>query len=62
MPTSYDDLPLFLTVAEFASVMNIGLSTAYAFVRSGQVKTVRIGTQYRIPKSALESMTAPKTH
>ena len=62
MPTSYDALPLFLTVAEFASVMNIGLSTAYAFVRSGQVKTVRIGTQYRIPKSALESMIAPKTH
>ena len=56
MHTTYDTLPLFLTVEELAKVMNIGLSTAYACVRSGRIPSVRIGTQYRIPKQAIENL------
>lgn len=50
---STDDLPLMLTVDNLASVLDIGRNTAYDLVRSDQIKSVRIGRQFRIPKDAL---------
>lgn len=50
---SPDDLPLVLTVTDLADVLSIGRNTAYNLVRSGRVKSVRIGMQYRISKTAL---------
>ncbi len=41
------------TVEQAAHVLKIGKNTAYDLVRSGQIRSVRIGRQIRIPKSAL---------
>lgn len=49
-----DQLPLVLSVEQLAAVLGIGINSAYQLVRSGQVGSVRIGRQYKIPKNALE--------
>ena len=54
--TSLDDLPLFLTVEQTAAVLGIGRNTIYDMVRSGRIKSVRLGRKIRIPKSALNSI------
>lgn len=54
MITSYEQLPLFLTVEELAAVLKIGKSTAYNLVRSEGIRSYRAGTQYRIPKESLQ--------
>ena len=48
--TSFDDLPLTLRVEELMPILGRGRNTAYEFVRSGQIKSVHIGKQSRIPK------------
>lgn len=52
-PTSFDDLPLTLRVEELIPVLGIGRNTAYDLVRSGQIRSIRIGRQLRIPKDAV---------
>lgn len=52
-PTSFDDLPLTLRVEELSPVLGIGRNTAYDLVRSGQIRSIRIGRQLRIPKDAV---------
>ena len=47
------ELPLSLTVKEFADVLNINRNTAYAIIRSKEISSIRIGKQIRISKSAL---------
>jgi excisionase family DNA binding protein len=50
----YEDMSaMVLTVEQAAHVLKIGKNTAYDLVRSGQIRSVRIGRQIRIPKSAL---------
>ncbi len=34
-------------------VLGIGRNTAYELVRSGQIRSVRIGRQIRVPKEAV---------
>ncbi len=48
-----DDLPLSLRVDELMAVLDIGRNTAYTMLRSGQIRSVRIGRQIRIPRDAL---------
>lgn len=48
---SIDDLPLTLRVEDLMPILNIGRNTAYDLVRSGQIKSIRIGRNIRIPKS-----------
>ena len=52
-PTSFDDLPLTLRVEELMPILGVGRNTAYELVRSGQIKSIRIGKQIRIPKESL---------
>jgi excisionase family DNA binding protein len=42
-----------VSVEELSKMLNIGLSSAYNLVRSGQVRTVRCGRKYLIPKQAV---------
>lgn len=49
-----NDLPLALSVPEVAKLLKIGRNTAYELVRSRQIRSVRIGRQIRVPRSALE--------
>ena len=51
--TSFEHLPLVLHVKELAEVLSISQNTAYVLVRSGQIRSIRTGRIYRIPKDAL---------
>jgi len=48
---SFDDLPLTLRVEDLMPILGIGRNTAYELVRSGQIRSVRIGRKIRIPKA-----------
>lgn len=43
-----------LTVEDLARILAISKNTAYDLVRSGKIRSVKIGRTYRIPKAALE--------
>lgn len=51
--TNYDELPLVLSVREIAKVLDISLNIAYDLVRSGAIRSTKVGKQYRISKNAL---------
>lgn len=51
---SIEDLPLVLRVEDLMPILGVGRSNAYALVRSGQVRSVRIGHQFRIPREAVQ--------
>ena len=40
---SLDDLPLTLRVEDLMPVLDVGRNTAYELVRSGQIRSIRIG-------------------
>lgn len=46
--TSYEDIPVMMTVEEFGKLMRVSRNTAYAFAREGLVPTVKVGRQIRI--------------
>ena len=50
---SFDDLPLTLRVEDLMPILGIGRNTAYELVRSGQIRSIKIGRQIRIPKDAV---------
>ena len=52
------ELPLVLRVEDLAQMLSIGRNTAYALVRSGEIRSIRIGKSYRIPKEAIEEYLA----
>lgn len=47
-----------LTIPEVAKVLRIGEKTAYVLAREGKLPALRVGTQWRVPKKALESWIA----
>ncbi len=51
--TTFDSLPLLLTVGEMASVLRIGRNAAYQLVRDGNVPSIHVGRSIRIPRNAL---------
>ena len=51
---SLDDLPLVLRVDDLMPVLDIGRNAAYELVRSGRIRSVRVGRKLRIPKQAVE--------
>ena len=57
---SLDELPLALRVEDLMPVLGIGRNTAYELVRSGQIRSVRVGKQIRIPKDALREYLSGK--
>ena len=50
---SLDDLPLSLRVEDLMPVLDIGRNTAYGLVRSGQIRSIKVGRQLRIPRDAV---------
>ncbi len=46
-------IPLVMTVPEMAEILQIGRNAAYDLVKSGAVRSIRIGRNIRIPQSAL---------
>lgn len=56
--TNEDDEPaarLLLTVEQAARRLNVGRSTAYALVLSGQLESVTVGRLRRVPSDAVEA-------
>ena len=49
-----ENLPLVLKVEDLVPILSIGKNTAYELVRTGQIRSVRIGRTYRIPRESLE--------
>lgn len=43
-----------LKVEDLAHMLSIGRNTAYELVRSGKIRSVKIGRTYRIPLTAVE--------
>lgn len=48
--TTYDQLPLMLSVPEIAAVLGISRAAAYELARSKGFPSLRIGTRIVIPK------------
>ncbi len=46
--TNLDDVPVMMTVEELGSFLRVSRNTAYAYVRSGIIPTVKVGRQIRI--------------
>lgn len=56
MPTNFrsvDDLPLVLRVEDLMPILDIGRNTAYELVRCGQIRSIRVGRQLRVPRDAI---------
>jgi len=47
------ELPVTLRVEDLMPILGIGRNTAYELIRSGQIRSIRIGRQIRIPRDAL---------
>jgi putative molybdopterin biosynthesis protein len=47
-------LPAFLTVNELADYLRVSIRTAYQLVTDGEVPSVRVKGQWRIPVDELE--------
>ena len=47
---------VYLTPYEVAELLQISLTNTYELLRSGQISSIRIGRQYRIPFSAIEAL------
>ena len=50
---SLDELPLVLHVEDLMPIFGIGRNTAYELVRSGQIRSIKIGRQIRVPRDAV---------
>lgn len=51
MLNKYNDI---LTVEELCEVLRIGKNTAYKLLKSGEIKSVKIGNIYKIPKRCVK--------
>lgn len=49
------EIPAILDVPALAAFLGIGRNSAYALIRSGQVKALKIGRKIRIPRHAVLS-------
>jgi excisionase family DNA binding protein len=48
--------PRCLSVEQAARLLNVGRSTAYDLIRSGQLRSVKIGRRRLVPRDALDSL------
>lgn len=50
--------PRCLRVEEAARLLNVGRSTAYDLIRSGRLRSVKIGRRRLVPREALDALIA----
>lgn len=48
-----EKLPEALKVKDLVPLLQVSHNIAYALVRSGQIRSIRIGRTYRIPRDAV---------
>ena len=51
--TSTRTLPITLCVEDLMPILNVGRNTAYRLVRSGEIRSIKVGRQIRIPRQVL---------
>ncbi len=51
-------LPRLLTIREVADILRVHNRTAYRLVKDGSIAAIRVGTQWRVPESALHEYVA----
>lgn len=49
----FDEFPDILSVSDIQQAFGIGRNTAYKLLKEKQIKSIRIGNKYKIPKSCL---------
>lgn len=49
---TFDSMPFVINVIDVSDILHIGRNAAYNLVNSGQIKSVKIGNQYRIPRDS----------
>lgn len=42
-----------ITVKELSRILRIGINGTYDLVRTGKIKSIRVGRQFRIPRKAV---------
>ncbi len=52
-PIFCEKLPKALKVKDLVPLLQVSHNIAYALVRSGQIRSIRIGRTYRIPRDAV---------
>ena len=48
-----EQVPLVLQVKDLQKILSIGHNTAYTLIRSGEIRSIRVGRKYIIPKDAV---------
>ena len=51
--TSTELFPVTLCVEDLMPILNVGRNTAYRLVRSGAIRSIKVGRQIRIPRQSL---------
>ena len=51
--TSKGTLPITLCVEDLMPILNVGRNTVYRLVRSGEIRSIKVGRQIRIPRQFL---------
>jgi|GEM_PF-2055237 len=50
----FEEYPLIMDVHDVSRLLGIGRNSAYAFLRSGEIHTVRVGRQIRVSRAEIE--------
>lgn len=48
-----ENLPMTFRVEDLMPILGIGRNTAYRLVRSGEIRSIKVGRQIRIPRQVL---------
>lgn len=48
-----DDMPDVLSVKELYDVLPLGMNTVRELVRSGAIRSIKVGSRYIVPKKAV---------
>jgi len=49
----FSEYPDVVTVKQLTKMLNIGRNAAYSLLKSGDIKTIRLGKRYIIPKKSV---------
>ena len=50
--TDFSSMPLVLSVNDIAETLAIGRNKAYSLINDGEIKALKIGNHFRIPREA----------
>ncbi len=49
----FSEYPDVITVEQLMEMLHIGKNAAYSLLKSGEIRTIRIGRRYIIPKQSI---------